>query len=158
MGVQPFSFTTMSTVITFSTSFPSYHRRKNQPTYFVEKMLLSLGDQTISPDYLPKGHTIRAGNRWKVGDKFSPRIWSGRPYHTEQITFAPDVEVKKVWDFTLLGTRAFINGAPLSGISRDALEVIAANDGLSYEDFLDWFKFPSDFSGQIIAWDQKIEY
>src|SRR5690625_178209 len=27
-----------------------------------------------------KHHTIRAGHRWKVGDKFSPRVWSGKPY------------------------------------------------------------------------------
>src|SRR5687768_15361241 len=89
-------------VMTFSTRFPSYHPKKNSPTLFVEKIWKGLN---ISADYsvwtnkprqmkdgnwqlphmwrdmmndttfLPKYHTIRAGNRWKVGDVFSPRFW-----------------------------------------------------------------------------------
>jgi hypothetical protein len=43
-----------------------------------------------------KNHTIREGNHFKVGDKFSPRVWSGLPYKSKQIIFAPDIEVKQV--------------------------------------------------------------
>lgn len=45
-----------------------------------------------------KEHTIRKGKRWKVGDKFSPRIWSGKPYKSKQIILAPDTEIKQVFD------------------------------------------------------------
>src|SRR5688572_20544540 len=48
-----------------------------------------------------KSHTIRLGNRWRVGDMFSPRVWSGKPYLSKMITIAPDVEVKKVFDFCI---------------------------------------------------------
>lgn len=48
-----------------------------------------------------KPHTIRAGNRWKQGQSFSPRIWSGRPYFDPQIIFAPPMEIKKVWNFEI---------------------------------------------------------
>ena len=91
-----------------------YHSKRGQPTYFQEKLWAGLAD--ILPDFqipnrcigwdwheyyngFPKYHTIRSGNRRKVGDKFSPRIWSGKPYNSKQITIAEDLEIKKVWDF-----------------------------------------------------------
>jgi len=105
----------MSKVITFSRTFPAYHPRKGEPTYFVEKFWQSIGlpEKEFSfnlPDEYQhfmrgdnseiwaKHQTIRAGNRWKVGDKFSPRVWSGKPYNSKQIIIAPDTEIKKVWN------------------------------------------------------------
>lgn len=113
----------MSRVITFSRQFPGYHPKNGMPTHFVEKALNSflMGGYNIYPkkdipvDFLkslskeifhPKHHTIRAGHRFKAGDMFSPRVWSGRPYHTKQIIFADDVEVKKVFDFTMTMLKA----------------------------------------------------
>lgn len=61
----------MSRVITFSRVFPSYH------------------------PIIPSA-PVTAG---KVGDKFSPRVWSGKPYRSKMITIAPDIEVKQIWDF-----------------------------------------------------------
>jgi hypothetical protein len=80
----------MSKLITFSLVFPGYHPRAGQPTRFVEKIwkgLIRMNLLTIRShlpegidwhgpsfcDSEPKYHTIRAGHRWKVGDKFSPR-------------------------------------------------------------------------------------
>ena len=118
----------MSKVITFSRVFPAYHPKKGQPTFFVEKIWQSFGINPLFPspslsihnthlpydivhlvgddlvylhEYDPKHHTIRAGNRWKVGDKFSPRVWSGKPYNSKQIIIAPDIEIKKVWEFEI---------------------------------------------------------
>lgn len=165
----------MSRVLTFSTAFPGYHSKAGEPTYFVEKILLGLpssiviGLTSIPSKYYqtflqlladrklfePKGHTIRAGKHWKVGDKFSPRIWSGKPYNSKQLIIAPDIEVKKVWDFEINRKGIRINGNNVDDID---LELLARNDGLSLPDFLAWFKFPKDFSGQIIYWDDRIEY
>ncbi len=164
----------MSKVMTFSRYFPAYHPRKGEPTYFVEGIWESIrNNQNIdSPQYhymkfesdimrwkqyQPKHHTIRAGNRWKVGDKFSPRVWSGKPYNSKQIIIAPDIEVKKVFKFTLLGGVAFIDRGDF--MNDDQLTQLANNDGLSLYDFVWWFKnFSYHFEGQIICWNENITY
>lgn len=167
----------MSRVITFSTRFPSYHPRKGEQTHFVEKIWNSLPNhydldklnpgkkkevelfwQALQMNYRmfgPKLHTIRAGHRWKAGDKFSPRVWSGVPYHSPQIIIAPDMEVKKVWTFEVFGEGDVRIG---SKINQIFLRHIAANDGLSLDDFLAWFKYPQPFNGQVIAWDENVNY
>ncbi len=115
-----------------------------------------------------KLHTIRSGHNVKVDDLRSPRVWIAKPYTETQIIFAPDIQVKKVWDFDIKWEsnyeQFFINGTCVSDCTKEdwfnsgLIELIAKNDGLGIVDFLDWFKFPSNFSGQIVAWDEKIEY
>ena len=110
----------MSRVLTFSQAFPSRHSKEGEPTFFKEKIWACLAD-TIEgfkiPDHCvdwnwhayynayPKGHTLRAGRRWKAGDKFSPRVWSGKPYASKQIIIAPDIELVNVWDIEILFDR-----------------------------------------------------
>jgi hypothetical protein len=177
----------MSKVITFSRVFPSYHPRAGEPTYFVEKVWngLPLKDRiVVHPDVLrslkmdldallssqKKHHTIRAGHRFKAGDWFSPRVWgndvnpkSGKsgPYHSKQITFAPDIQVKKVWDFKIISGSICISDWTMSGeleMHHEQLELIASNDGLTKDDFLAWFQYPNPFDGQIISWNESINY
>lgn len=184
----------MSKVITFSRVFPAYHPKAGQPTYFVEKIWQSFGINPLFPspslsihnthlsydivhlvgddlvylhEYEPKHHTIRSGNRWKVGDKFSPRVWSGKPYSSKQIIIAPDIEIKKIWDFEIIQATEFecdwyINGKP---IFSDTFHKLAQNDGLLIKDMSDWFipdiskvKSRIIFKGQIICWNENIEY
>lgn len=178
----------MSKVITFSRTYPSYHPRAGEPTYFVEQiwsgLFSNIPQQYRQPfedynDYKKsilwsyrthgiKHHTIRAGHRWKAGDWFSPRVWgdninpkSGKkgPYHSNQITFAPDIQIKKVWDFDISGHdgKFFIDGSPFTSRGMLVTE-IANNDGLTPEDFKAWFKHPKPFSGQIICWSDQINY
>lgn len=186
----------MSKVLPFSQTFPSYHPRKWQRTYFVEKFLTSIKiDYTkadyffllvkLNPDlsedvlrdfweglsrdeFLPKGHTCRAGHEVNVGDIRSPRVWGNDvnpkskrsgPYHSKQIIIAPDIQVKKVWDFEILNNLFFIDGESYNIGHSHLLNKLAANDGLSVCDLLDWFKWPKD-SGkmQIICWDKTINY
>jgi hypothetical protein len=163
-------------VLTCNRAFPKGHPKAGQPTYFVEKIwacpevsVLNAGllkEEIINfqrHEYLfqPKHHTIRAGNRFKVGDMASLRVWSDKPYRSKQIEFA-QVEVKKVWSVEITMSHTFwtiqINGKTI----YDA-EPIAANDGLTLEDFVDWFtvhpkKKEQLFTGQIICWSDKIEY
>jgi hypothetical protein len=176
----------MSKVLTFSRVFPSYHSRKGEPTYFVEKIWKSILDQNIDfANYLydaakllgkyqyadealykvdnetPKHHTIRAGHRWKVGDKFSPRVWSGKPYQSKQIIIAPDIEVKKVWDFEIKDKDVLLDEICINcdEISLDTLNSVARNDGLNLTDLMDWFKWPKPTGEmQIICWNEKINY
>lgn len=118
--------------------------------------------------FFPKFHTIRAGYRWKAGEKFSPRVWSGQPYNSKQIIIAPDTEIIKTWKFEMKPKLWFdeceyyINGKKFGG---DELEEVAKNDGLSIIDFACWFagkKAASSkrkpFEGQVICWDKNINY
>jgi len=185
----------MSKVITFSRFFPSTHPRKGEPTYFVEKVLTSVHPKVsyhieniadlvgnnlplpLSIDELlnhevwgnckPKFHTIRAGNRWKVGDYFSPRVWSGKPYQSKQIILAPDIEIKKVWDFEI---KMAYKELPLDydtyiiidhrfyHTDDEIMKQLSQNDGLSLAELLQWFKYPKEFRGQILCWSNEVNY
>jgi hypothetical protein len=149
-------------VLTFSQTFPAYHPKAGEPTHFVEKIKIGLdpyrrrdGFYDNMKGFKAKHHTIRAGNRWKAGDMFSPRIWSGRPYFSKQIEIAPPLEVVKVIPIS------YECGNWMSGLTilhMDTMMKIAHNDGLSFLDFMDWFKYPKDFDGQIIIWNPEIDY
>lgn len=162
----------MSKVITFSRTFPAYHPKAGQYTHFVEQIWNSLGasyfdqvkgiDLSLSEDR-KKHHTIRAGSRWKVGDKFSPRVWSGKPYRSKQIVIAPDIEVKKVWTFEMkqddgMFVSVYVNGVKFNNPSTlDKLMILANNDGLNIKDMADWFE-SKPFTGQIICWNESVNY
>lgn len=176
----------MSSVLTFSRTFPAYHPKAGQSTLFVQQIWQSIG--LPSAEYYlnfendvwwgyrmkgnPKHHTIRAGNRWKVGDKFSPRVWSGKPYASKQIIIAPDIEVKKVWSFGIENGRILINEDEVYNcnllcnqqIKTNKYFSLASNDGLHADDFEAWFKVgyntnnEKDFKGQIICWNENINY
>jgi hypothetical protein len=111
---------------------------------------------------LKKYHTIRGGNRWKVGDKFSPRVWSGKPYQSKQIIIAHDIEIKKVWDIEIWrGSRNLSVAINIEGINYMVPWVdVAENDGLTIEDFESWFNLKpfQEFKGQIICWNDQINY
>lgn len=117
-----------------------------------------------------KKHTIRAGHRWKIGNKFSPRVWSGRPYASKQIIIAPDIEIKKIWNFEIEPTEKNIifriNGTMVSEYRKqtenwfnvEILQEMAKNDGLDTDDFFEWFDISKPFSGQIICWNESVNY
>lgn len=168
----------MAKVITFSRQYPGYHKRAGEPTYFVEKFWESIGlpdavyTNRLPDEYSnflrrhsqtiwPKHHTIRGGHRFKKGEYFSPHVWSGRPYHTKQITFAPDTLITNVWNFDIdKHGSMFINGKHFAYYGD-----ISKNDGLTPPDFLSWFKMdnyehypPKAFDGQIICWNPDTNY
>lgn len=171
-------------VLTFSTKFPAGHPRHTEQTYFVEKIWngfrrddFSLPDSFAqwvnnfpfkSDHYLKavkaipiqgaKYHTIRAGSRFKPGDMVSLRVWSDKPYRSKQIEFA-QVEVKKTWEIEI-NEFWFVNSEILE---HDKVTELASNDGLTHDDFTAWFnihpkKSGSIFTGQIICWNDSIEY
>lgn len=131
---------TKTYVLTVSRNFPVTHRRKGEPTNFVT----SIFDLT-------KLHTIRTNYElWakrvkevQAGDAIiSLRYWSGRPYNSDQVelirfTHAFGIGVQKIvsWDSGLVFFESD-KGAP---VPID-IKTLAANDGLSLEDFEEWFK------------------
>lgn len=174
----------MARVITFSRVFPAYHPRKGDATYFVEKLskgfpeysaddftalksrpTLGLFDLLVLAidkwaDFSAKYHTIRSGSRWKVGDKFSPRVWSGKPYASKMITIAPDIVIKKIWELMVDEGVGYIhNGKNLwNPLSFEELTTIAKNDGLNLEDLMQWLKWSKNGKYQIICWNESINY
>jgi len=165
----------MSRVRTFSRQFPSHHPRAGEATHFVEKVWASIGkpsqeiiDKFIWPDgwldqpWGPKHHTIRAGHNFKVGDKFSPRVWSGAPYNSRQIIIAPDIEIKKIWDLEIDEADVWAMGLPgtqIKYLDDDQQARIAMNDGLTEQDLYWWFKgCKKPFVGQVICWNSNVEY
>jgi len=165
----------MSRIITFSRTFPAYHLKKGEQTLFVEKLMLGfppfeqitdlfsvlpLALDRLTEIY-PKYHTIRSGSRWKIGDKFSPRVWSGKPYASKMITIAPDIEIKQIWTFECDENGVISVGGFYCDTRTE--KQIAKNDGLSLEDFKEWlvmpcFKSKKPFKGQIICWNENLEY
>lgn len=176
-------------VRTFSRVFPDYHPRAGEPTYFVEKIynsIFSPHDWSDAPDnesyvtamnsYITdqKHHTIRAGHHFQAGDFLVPRVWSGKPYKSKQIQIAPPIEIVKTWDFEIDSCGVYSIAKPgeqllytfqaLDPESEYLDDKIAANDGLSPQDFYHWFSRSPDFKkndgfkGQIICWNKSIEY
>lgn len=155
-------------VLTFSRFYPGYHPKKGQPTYFVEQICRGIhawtteGKELCDLDVWAKDnrkyHTIRAGHRWKVGDWFSPRVWSGKPYASKQIEIAPPIEIKKIFDFMVVPTERhasyFVNDKEM--ISVDFVR-LCRNDGLEPGDLEDWFRY-KPMEGQVICWNDQIEY
>lgn len=177
----------MAKVITYSRKFPKKHIREGEETFFVEKLFSSLGATTSLTDLIklnpkikdqhilkdihcdiiagciffnkePKNHTIRAGNRFKKGDYFSPRVWSGKPYCSPQIILAKDVLITEVYDIEIFPTNEiYINKKFFGSFGSENFYTLANNDGLSGKDFISWFsKLP--FKGQIICWNKEVKY
>lgn len=161
-------------VITFSTEFPKWVDSTDRKTWFPEKIWANFPYEQIRPiwDKIPpeirdkhfslfayeqqikcdwlKGTTIRAGRRWKVGDKFSPRIWTGKPYNSMQFAFLPELTVLKVEIFERNNYgNFFLNGRFLGDYQIDK---IAEHDGLGPGPFRSWFH--QEFSGQRITFGQ----
>jgi len=173
----------MSKVIMFARQFPAYHPKAGEQTFFVEKIwkglfdaeptlyipfadhqrnydsIIGFDDSFTSKSNIhthkPKWHTIRSGNRFKKGDLFSPRVWVGKPYRSKQVAIAPDIEVKKTWEFECKADGLFyINNKWIDITSSD----LPVNDGLQSDDMLSWFPVNKPFTGQIICWNENLNY
>ena len=169
----------MARVITLARNFMQGHPKAGRPTYFVERALASMGypvsdeikpfaDLLIYHGILHKGgekrHTIRFGRRWKDGDMASLRVWSGKPYNSKQIAIAPDVRLRVVniiVDYKIGFIYKEFNG---SGFKTLDPNILAINDGLTFEDFSEWFEFKKHKGkniakeAQILIWGDVKEY
>jgi hypothetical protein len=139
-------------VLTVSKTFPVKHQRRGQLTNFKEMIAIMPGTKPA------KIHTIRSNyDLWKkrinkVNEGkavISLRQWSGKPYNSPQIEFMQlgqgEVGYQSV-HFAFNSVEVpFIDNFDnkISLTSKQALgicEKLARNDGLSFEDFKDWFK------------------
>jgi coproporphyrinogen III oxidase-like Fe-S oxidoreductase len=135
-------------VLIVSRTFPATHKRKGEQTYFPEKI-----DQLyFSKDtrlFSEKLHTIRSNYElWekriteiqKGNAILSIRYWSGKPYNSKQ------VEICQLDKYSGIGVQKIV----IDQIYRYTIdenkqefnfEELAKNDGLSKDDFAEWFKY-----------------
>lgn len=120
--------------------FPSYHKSKGELTRFEQK----IRDKN-------KIHTIRANyEKWKRkidqirnGEAvLSIREWQGVPYHSKQnyLFYYNQEDALEVSKLT-----KDKNGYLINDTIRVSEEELAKNDGLTLDEFQEWFKvFPSE--------------
>ncbi len=142
-------------VLTVSRVFQKTHARSGDPTNFREKILSGLDrDSELVATCFQKPpkklHTIRANyHLWKkridevnAGEAIlSVRYWSGKPYNSKQlriIEFDKDSGVGVQQLFFSGGRLIHPMIEPNTGISD--INILAKNDGLSFEDFKEWFR------------------
>lgn len=145
-----------------SVKFPATHPRKGEPTYFVEKIKsgqckwddcsFNCSECDINRymiEHTPKLHTIR-GNYALWAKRFEKinkgeavlelYYWSGKPYNSATVTVCQlgkddGVGIQEVY-FIFQNIYDPVVGR---GIDVSFAE-LSTNDGLSIDDFKDWFK------------------
>ena len=131
-------------VITLAKTFPAWHPRKGEPTGFLEKFL---NGQTGNGN--AKLHTIRANYPlWEKRIRevqngnavLSVRQWSGRPYASKQVEIARLTALDGVGIQKLELINVYGCNRPIVGIGDANFHGLSNNDGLSYQDWANWFK------------------
>lgn len=134
-------------VLTVSKQFPKTHAKAGQPTGFVENI-----SKLFSPDNT-KIHTIRANfDLWskriekvnKGEAVLSIRYWSGKPYDSKQV----EICVLEKAGIEKILFDDYLYGWKINGRRFNDLDELSKNDGLSNEDFEQWFK-GYDFSKEM---------
>lgn len=122
-------------VITLSEKFPTKHQRKGQETAFGRSFLNGKKIHTIRANFplwekriaqIQKGEAV-----------LSVRQWTGKPYQSKQVEIArltaeDGVGIQEL-KLTDLSRPTTING------QRIELPLLAQNDGLSFNDWFNWF-------------------
>ena len=140
-------------VITLSKHFLANHKRAGEETHFKEKFLLGQGLTDYNTPSMAKIHTIRANYPlWEKRIKevqegravLSIRQWSEKPYCSKQVEIARltaenGVGIQKLsFDKDKDGV-ASLRYFNINGKYIDR-ETLANNDGLSKEDWQEWFR------------------
>lgn len=134
-------------VLTVSKTFPKTHKRAGESTEFVYNISrLFLLDNT-------KIHTIRANYPlWARRAKeinagraiLSIRYWSGKPYNSKQIEICrlEKIEVQQLFFEYGQLTDPFVRWQDSKNGNTTHISIyeLAKNDGLTLDDFKDWFK------------------
>ena len=127
-------------VLMVSRTFPRGHYRHQEFTSFKRKILAG-----------EKIHTIRANakDHYKDGEKLSLRVWTGLPYRSKQLEFLTACIRLEAIDIVCnsdMSLTCYVVGGAVDP------EELAKYDGLSLEDFTDWFfpDGPGTFSGDIL--------
>jgi len=136
-------------VLTVSKNFPANHPKSGHPTEFPDKILNGRKRHTIRKNYdlwAKRFEQINAGNAI-----LSIRYWSGKPYRSKQ------VEIKQLTKDDGIGIEMLKSCDELYGLVASSKTVavgapwplIAIYDGLTLDDFEEWFNI-NDFEPMAI--------
>ena len=123
-------------VLTVSQKFPTTHKKSGQSTGFPLAIKHNNKIHTIRGNYdlwAKRFEKINAGKAI-----LSVRIWEGKPYASKQLEifkydYTHKIGIEKLEDPTNF-VFALIEGKQINW------DLVAKNDGLSFEDFCEWFK------------------
>lgn len=120
--------------------FPSYHKNKGELTRFEQKIRNKNKIHTIRANYEKWKRKI---DQIKNGEAvLSIREWQGVPYHSKQ-NYLFYYNQEDALDVSKLTKDE--NGYLINDIIRVSEEELAKNDGLTLDEFQEWFKvFPSE--------------
>ena len=127
-------------VLMIAKNFLAYHKRAGQATEFEAKIKDKDKVHTIRPNYEKWKEKIEEVKSGKA--ELVLKQWEGRPYHSTPnklfiFDAKDDVDVSKL---TKTADGFFVNDT-----IKVEPEILAKNDGLSLQDFEDWFKvFPTE--------------
>lgn len=130
-------------VLTVSRTFPKTHKRAGEQTFFPEMILTALMGYKKGHGLIEKIHTIRANYElWEKRAKeindgkaiLSIRYWSEKPYRSKQ------VEICQLTKIGVQKCNILLTVALIDSTKTVTLENISKNDGLSFDDFVEWFK------------------
>ena len=132
-------------VLTLSQNFPKTHKRAGEETQFVSKIFNGEKIHTIRANYELWEKRI---NEVKEGKAIlSLRFWSGKPYNSKQVEFCQldkdsGIGIQGVifdicdWSIAHIYTKGEID----TKLLFPSYVKLSKNDGLSVEDFKEWFK------------------
>ena len=128
-------------VLTLSQKFPKTHKKAGEETNFVNKIFDGSKIHTIRSNYELWEKRI---NEVKEGKAIlSLRFWSGKPYNSKQVEFSKlsndnNIDIQKIENAVYSQ-----NNTPESWKIGDNYfnnSEICENDGLSENDFIEWFR------------------
>lgn len=131
-------------VITLSQNFPAMHKQAGKPTHFKEKFLRGEKIHTIRANYPLWEKRIKEVQDGRA--VLSVRQWTGKPYRSKQV----EITTLTAEDEIGVQTARIVAGIYLKIIfgenfehyfvSEEERTLLAKNDGLSLEDWKEWFR------------------
>jgi len=116
----------------------------------------------VSQNYQPTANFHPAS---MYGSNLNPVFNQGnypQGYNTPQIILSKDTLITDVYNFEISKHAViYLNRKPIyefCGEYTGVIKTVAKNDGLEPNELLDWFKYPKEFKGQVICWNQNAKY
>lgn len=137
-------------VLTLSQQYQKGHPKEGQPTEFIEKLKAGVKLHTIRSNYelwAKRAEQINAGKM-----VLSIRVWSGKPYRSQQVEVA---RLTKLGVQRVCITRMGAEHEPAVEVDGRLIDrgaaMLSKNDGLDYWDWFNWFlKSTTQFEGVIL--------
>ncbi len=129
--------------IPVSIVFPATHPRAGEPTDFRMSIYTGFKIHTIRANYALWAKRFEKINRGEA--VLEPYFWTGKPYRSKpetifQLGKDDEIGIQRLEFYEDKDGVPALRYPLVNNFSEPDIEVIAKNDGLSLDDFKDWFK------------------